>query len=334
MVRLSGLHLGGFKSIKSLPFLRLANVNVFIGANGAGKSNLVAFFRLLRSLASGRLQEFVGRAGGANALLHYGAKQTPVMWGSLEFDHESDLRRYGFSLSSTETDSFVFSNEEVELPEVTDLTAIGSSRLGAGHRESLLASDDVHLTLRRLLAGISTFHFEDTSETAAIRRRGYMEDNRQLREDAGNLAAFLFALRQMHPAYYRRITTTIRQIAPFFGDFELSPLRTDPNSIMLNWTDRDSDYLFGPHQLSDGTLRTMALVTLLAQPESDLPPVIVLDEPEIGLHPVCIGDRSGARQECGGSQHHCTGNPVRRSREPIRPRRRHYGHPGKCRKQV
>jgi predicted ATPase len=139
-----------------------------------------------------------------------------------------------------------------------------------------------------LLSGIRVFHFEDTSESAAVRRRGNIAENRQLRDDAGNLAAFLYAIRQTQPQYYRRIVSTIQQVAPFFKDFDLAPLRLDPNSIQLDWRDRDSGYLFGPHQLSDGTLRTMALVSLLAQPESDLPSVIVIDEPEIGLHPYAL----------------------------------------------
>jgi predicted ATPase len=95
-------------------------------------------------------------------------------------------------------------------------------------------------------------------------------------------------MRETQPPYYRRIVITIQQIAPFFDDFDLGPVKLDPNSILLNWHDREADYLFGPHHLSDGTLRTVALVALLAQPESDLPPVIVIDEPEIGLHPYAL----------------------------------------------
>jgi predicted ATPase len=109
-----------------------------------------------------------------------------------------------------------------------------------------------------------------------------------LRPDAGNLAAYLLQLRQRQRPYYDRIVTTIRQAAPFFDDFDLRPLKSDPNSVLLNWRDRDSDHLFGPDQLSDGTIRLMGLVTLLAQPEDDLPGFIVLDEPEIGMHPYAM----------------------------------------------
>ena len=287
MARLTSIGVGGFKSIRDLQPLQLRPVNVFVGANGAGKSNLISFFRLLNAISAGKLQEFVGRAGGANTLLHYGSKGTPALWTSLEFEGKIGRRIYfSWLLSSTETDSLMFSNEQVDF-RTTAQSPPTRQILGSGHRESLLTADESP-DLMALLAGIQAFHFEDTSETAAIRRRCNIEDNRGLHNDAGNLAAFLYGMRQMQPQYYRRIVTTIQQIAPFFEDFDLGPMRLDPNSILLNWHDRASDYLFGPHQLSDGTLRTMALVALLAQPESDLPPVIVIDEPEIGLHPYAL----------------------------------------------
>jgi predicted ATPase len=165
--------------------------------------------------------------------------------------------------------------------------------LGSGHRESLLPrraedGDRTARVIHHLLGGCRVFQFHDTSERANIRQEGYIEDNRYLRHDAGNLAAFLRGLRETKPDYYGRIIATIQQIAPFFRDFDLEPSRVNPRQILLNWRERDSDFLFGPHQLSDGTLRTMALITLLLQPEDDLPDVILLDEPELGLHPSAI----------------------------------------------
>jgi predicted ATPase len=277
MARLTSIGIGGFKSIKDLQPLPLRPVNVFVGANGSGKSNLISFFRLLNAIPAGKLQEFVGRSGGANTLLYYGAKETPGLWASLEFEGKTGRVVYfSWLLMSTEADSMIFSNETAD-----------RQVFGSGHRESLLSAD-TSPDLPAYLAGVRVFHFEDTSETAAIRRRCNIEDNRGLHPDAGNLAAFLYGMRKTQPQYYRRIVTTIQQIAPFFEDFDLGPMRLDPNSILLNWHDRDSVYLFGPHQLSDGTLRTMALIALLAQPESDLPSVIVIDEPEIGLHPYAL----------------------------------------------
>jgi len=284
MARLTSIDLGGFKSIKNAPTLPLSEVNVFVGANGSGKSNLISFFRLLNAIATARLQEFVARAGGANTLLYHGANQTRSIWVDLGFHGEKGPGRYGSVLLITETDTLILT-EEVAYP-IAEVGPQKIQQLGSGQRESQLVSEGTPFSeLQNLLRGIKVFHFEDTSETAAVRRRCNIEDNRGLRSDAGNLAAFLYGMRQMQPQYYRRVVTTIQQIAPFFEDFDLGPMRLDPNSILLNWRDRDSTYLFGPHQLSDGTLRTMALIALLSQPESDLPPVIVIDEPEIGLHP-------------------------------------------------
>jgi predicted ATPase len=144
------------------------------------------------------------------------------------------------------------------------------------------------LIYHRLKEGIGAHHFNDTTLTAPIRMAGYIEDNRVLRADGGNLAAMLYRLKQTAPKAYQRIVGTIRQVAPFFDDFSLAPRALDRTRILLNWKQVGSDYEFGPHQLSDGTLRAMALVTLLLQPEGELPKLIVIDEPEIGLHPYAL----------------------------------------------
>jgi predicted ATPase len=87
---------------------------------------------------------------------------------------------------------------------------------------------------------------------------------------------------------YRRIVETIRQIAPWFGDFVLQPSEKNKRFILLNWRERGSDMVFDSQALSDGTLRAMGLVTLLLQPTEDLPSLVVIDEPELGLHPYAI----------------------------------------------
>lgn len=285
MARVTSIGVGGFKSIQDLQPLELHPINVFVGANGAGKSNLISFFRLLKAIGRGRLQAFVRQAGGANTLFYYGTKATPRLWISLEFEGKTGPRKYFTWLASTETDS-VFGEEQVDERATTHLPSTRRF-LGSGHRETFLdASGSPELA--DLLGKIGVFHFADTSENAPIRRRSSIDDNRELHHDGGNLAAFLFAIHETRREYYRRIVTTIQQVAPFFDDFALAPLKLDLKSVQLDWRDRDSEYPFGPHQLSDGTLRAMALIALLAQPESDFPSVIVIDEPEIGLHPYAL----------------------------------------------
>ena len=78
MNRLSKIDLTGFKSIQELKDFELMDLNVIIGANGAGKSNLVDFFRMLSWMINspGNLQHYIGMKGGANSFLHEGAAKT------------------------------------------------------------------------------------------------------------------------------------------------------------------------------------------------------------------------------------------------------------------
>ena len=111
----------------------------------------------------------------------------------------------------------------------------------------------------------------------------------EMRTRRPDLAALLLRLRgENGESVYRRIVTTICLIAPFFDDFDLEPAGPNKKDIILNWRDKGSDQVFGPHQLSDGTLRAICLVTLLLQPEDELPDLIIVDEPELGLHPYAL----------------------------------------------
>ena len=294
--RLSSLTLEGYKSFRK-ETIDFGDVTVLLGANGAGKSNLVSFFGMLGFLSTGALQEFIGRAGHSDSMLFGGRKTTPQLRAAVEFvrdDSAGDERRntYRMRLGDAAPDTLIFLDERacyshsgVSQPHVL---------LGSGHRESRLR-EEAHLgsktcgVLHYLLSGCRAFHFHDTSPQANIRRHHYIEDDRYLRHDAGNLGPYLYALEQTRPDCYRRVVETVRLVFPAFGDFRLAPSTARPHHLLLNWHEKDrSDHLFGPHQLSDGSLRFMALATLFLQPPEKLPNVIVLDEPELGLHPYAI----------------------------------------------
>ena len=130
------------------------------------------------------------------------------------------------------------------------------------------------------------YHFHDTSESSKVKQTCNINDNRFLRPDAGNLAAYLYLLKEAHNPYYDNIVDSIRMVAPFFDDFNLRPSPFNPETIKLEWKHKDSDEYFDGHSLSDGTLRFICLATLLLQPS--LPETILLDEPELGLHPYAI----------------------------------------------
>src|SRR5690606_29571998 len=122
-----------------------------------------------------------------------------------------------------------------------------------------------------LIRGCRLFHFHDTSERSAIRQPCYIEANRILYSDAGNLAAMLYLYQLQYPTAYRRIVSAVQQAVPYFDDFIVEPQRLNPQKILLKWRQRGSDYEFGPHQMSDGSLRFIALATLLLQPVESFP---------------------------------------------------------------
>jgi predicted ATPase len=130
------------------------------------------------------------------------------------------------------------------------------------------------------------YHFHDTSATAGVRRPGPINVNESLRPSADNLAAFLYRIQQTDLPTYQKIRDVVRLAAPFFDDFKLRPMPDNPELIQVEWLQRDSDYPFLVSQLSDGTLRFICMATALLQPS--LPPTVLFDEPELGLHPFAL----------------------------------------------
>jgi predicted ATPase len=284
MPSLSKLTIKGFKSIRELDGLDLRRLNVLIGANGAGKSNFISFFRLLHELIEGRLRLHVGKQGGPDALLHYGRRATPQLEVELYF---SDFG-YLFTLTPTTRNEFIFADERVCSGAEPNLVW---QELGEGQPESQIPE---HVQRKDLLiefiSGVikswRIYHFHDTSEQAAVKQIRAINDNLFLRSDASNLAAFLYRLRQEDPATYSRIRSMVRLVMPSFDDFVLRPTEHNANFIALEWREHGSDYPFTAHQLSDGTLRFICLATLLLQPH--IPYTVLIDEPELGLHPYAL----------------------------------------------
>ena len=283
------LSIEGFKSIGKLEKLELGALNVLIGPNGAGKSNFISFFRFLRDLIDERLQLAVLRGGGADAFLYMGPKVTKEIAVSIRFG----VNGYDFSLIPTVDGRLVYGWEKTLYCGHFGWT---ERTIGSGNQETQLSRlrDAPGLTgqfgvphyVYESVSSWIVYHFHDTSESSAVRRFGNLYDNETLRPDASNLAAFLYKLQQSTPETYGRIVATVRLAAPFFGDFRLRPNPAKPDQIQLEWFQKDSDIPFLPSQLSDGTLRFICLATALLQPAP--PSTLLLDEPELGLHPFAL----------------------------------------------
>ncbi|MBC7819615.1 MAG: AAA family ATPase [Planctomycetaceae bacterium] len=292
---LKKLTLRGFKSIANIDAFPLHSLNVLIGANGAGKSNFVDFFRLLRALADEGLQSFINQHGGGDGFFLFGPQFTREIFARLEFGQNV----YEFELSPTAGNSIQIAGERVQY---TGGQGFGTLKpIGSGTMESNLkklkdnpasspwgqGGRGVPGHVYDAVSNWTVYHFHDTSMLSPMRRDQSVRDWERFRHDASNVAPFLLHLRETNPGSYELIRDTVRLIAPFFDDFLLRPeTRGSDEQVRLEWQQKGSDFPFQPHHLSDGTLRFICLATALLQPH--LPATIVIDEPELGLHPYAI----------------------------------------------
>lgn len=290
---LKELKIKGFRSIKD-QHIRFGKLNVLIGANGSGKSNLISFFKMLNFMTTRELQLYIGKTGGADSILFYSSEVTPHIESTMTFDTDSGSNIYYMSLIHATGDRLIFADEwlSFSIKGMDPITA-PKTHFGYGHDEAKVTSSSARtypqkIFRDKILKGVRYFQFHDTSETAKVKQYSYIHDNSYLKSNAGNLSAFLYMLRETQYSYYKRIILTIRQMLPFFDDFVLESSAFNQDQIMLKWKEKDSNLIFGPHQLSDGSLRMMAMVALLFQPEDMLPNLIIIDEPELGLHPYAL----------------------------------------------
>jgi len=283
MSSVKSLTVTGYKSIRELRNFPLTNLNVLIGANGAGKSNFIGLFRLLNEMVEQQLQVYVQAQGGPDALLHFGRNTSEKLHAEFYFDHNG----YKFDLIPTNDNRLIFS-QEISWFGGMHFPGSKSAVLGKGHDESKLklATDPYSPYVKPSVTNWRVYHFHDTSEKAKVKQKHSANDTLRLKIDAANLAAYLSMLNEKHHEHYQRIVDTIRLVAPFFGDFVH---RQDAEYVELEWTQKGKpDTPFKALHLSDGTLRFICLATLLLQPTSLLPDTILIDEPELGLHPYAI----------------------------------------------
>ncbi len=278
--QISKIKISGYKSIKKC-YLELGSLNILIGSNGAGKSNFISFFKLITQILSQNLQLYVGRSGGPDALLYYGRKETDSIIAELFFGHNG----YIFALEPTQDNRMMFRKESFYW------NVTGERLIDSGHFESLAeegTGTGIDINVLPVMKSWQIYHFHDTSDSAKVKQLHGINDNVSLRQDASNLAAFLYYLKSQFPLEYKRIVNAIQLVAPFFGDFFLRPSPNNQDKIELEWTEAGHDIPFKAHELSDGTLRFICLATVLLQPDKLMPSTILIDEPELGLHPYAI----------------------------------------------
>jgi len=283
-----------FKSIRDTGYIPIRPINVLIGPNGAGKSNFINFFKLLNSIYNQRLRQYVADNGYVDNILHFGRRISSHLSGAIVFkpENENTNNRYDFKLTP-QANGYEFYFEEDHggynyfsqgYNENWDYINLG----GEGKPESELRNNTSRRAefLEEYFEQFRVFHFHDTSGNSPLKQVSRSNDYKFLREDGSNLAAYLWKIQDTHPTNFKIIQHTIRSVAPFFDRFDLQPDERNSEVILLNWLEKNSDQYFNAHNLSDGTLRFIGLATLLLQP--DLPKTIIIDEPELGLHPYAV----------------------------------------------
>ena len=281
--QLSRITISGFKSIKQCD-IKFRKVNVLIGSNGAGKSNFISAFTLLQNILSQNLQVFVAQSG-MNSLFYNGRKATD----EIDFEVYFGSNSYGFVLIPTDDNRLIFRKEYFGYHGSWE----NESNVSRGSIESQWqtgAHNNIDAYVIPILEKQNwrVYHFHDTGRSAKVKQEHNISNNKVLMNDAGNLAAFLFRLKNNYEKSYEEIVHTIQLIAPYFADFVLEPQEGNEEQIVLKWQQKGCEDIFNASQLSDGTLRFICLTTLLLQPHELQPATIIVDEPELGLHPYAI----------------------------------------------
>lgn len=297
---LKNINIKGFKSIKNLN-LELSNINILIGANGGGKSNFLNIFEFLGAIYRQELQKY-SQIRGIDNMLFCGSKITDNIDLSFvmgDMDKKDVENIYHINLIPTQIPSLLISTEDIGFNDQKKcFNKPLIKNVCSNSTESMLRTKEInkkfktlekmYKSTRKKINDLRRYHFHDASPQARIKQECSANDNLFLKFDGSNLVAFLKMIKEKYNKDYRQIINTIQRVAPFFDDFIFRDITQKDELIYLEWYDKNSDMIFTAHSLSDGTLRFICLTTLLLQPLKLMPETIIIDEPELGLHPYAI----------------------------------------------
>lgn len=286
---IENIKISNYKSIRKAE-IELRMLNILIGPNGAGKSNFISFFDLTRHMLEQRLGSYLLEHGGIDNMLYRGRKLSNHISALIDFENRN---AFAFTLKPTQgPKAYIESTKEYvnhagfddkRYEEKWDAQILD---VNVEESEILTKAQSDGGYLRKFLRSFNVYHFHDTSHSSPLRQLTRTGDNEYLRNDGSNLAAVLYRLKKTDVKSYNLIESTVRSIAPYFKQFKLIPNKIMEGFIGLEWEERDTDMYLDATNFSDGTLRFIALAVLLLQPDS--PKTIIIDEPELGLHPAAI----------------------------------------------
>lgn len=288
------LHIQNFKSIHDSGSVMIKPLNVLIGPNGVGKSNFISFFKFLNKLFEKQLQNHIARKGRVDGFMYFG-RQSGFIAGEIVFTNDENKisNRYRFKMEPDQSNSLFFTEEFSDYnmqAKISDEVSWNPKPINFGGSAETKLHDSGSSTrtqfLKEFFESFKVFHFHDTSDSSKLKGFCSATDYEYLVEDGSNLPAFLYRMKETAPKHFKVLEYTLKSIAPFIEHLYLQRDQVNPNQIELRWKEKGYDNLFNAFSLSDGTLRFLCLCTLLLQPNP--PSTIIIDEPELGLHPFAI----------------------------------------------
>ena len=303
------IHIQGFRRLFDVD-IKLNPLNVLIGANGSGKTSILDVFSLLANSASGKLNESLSEQNGIDANLSNLAAANAGKSQFMSFElamHVPSYKPIEYRLAiSPQGASYKIADELLSQyggrPEPFKhivahhdnvvyyewkLSKKGLVRPNWEYNPKESALSQVPKMFRepedfrKRLASSTHYHVLDVSRRAPIRLPQQMRDATLPGHDGEDLVSCLFTLRETDPDRFELIEATLRAGFPSFERLNFPPVAA--GTLAMTWKDRNSKYPFYMHQLSEGTLRFLWLVTLLHSP--GLTEVTMIDEPEVSLHP-------------------------------------------------
>ena len=297
-VTCASVRIEGYRSIQDTTLELSEDVTLLIGANGSGKSNIIGALELLGRVIDNRFDEHLIRQGGLRAQLHSSARGDDAQSVRLEVrsrpqasaKHSGAMFVNGYDVTLTADDEgTTLLREGVSLHNIDEYEFPKRYPRPLARRSVLREEAEQPGPMRpvdhivALVSGVRVFHVDDTGPAAPALQRVDIADDMSVHDDGSNVAAVLLRLKNHDAARYERIVRAVRVVAPFFEDFVLEP---QDGFVQLRWRQYGLDRVFHGRFLSSGTLRFISLAVVLLQDRR--PGVIVLDEPELGLHPAAI----------------------------------------------
>lgn len=303
MRKIKEIHIAGFRRLRDI-HIEMRPMMVLIGANSVGKTSILDAMSLLSASAAGKMNTALNSIGGVADLatrgqerkITLGAEMDCPGYNPLHYQLDVETRGQGYAipcetLTQEGGDKYnaPFKHIDSNNENTSYFDQIEKKLVRPNWEHNPLESSLSQVPkmfqqpeeFRRTLSSISQYHVLDVGPRSPVKLPQQMKPARLPGEDGEDLVSFLYNLRESDRHRYETIEDTLRAAFPGFECLNFPPAAA--GMISLTWKEKQFKDPFYAHQLSEGTLRFLWLVSLLQSP--NLSAVTMIDEPEVSLHP-------------------------------------------------